>query len=76
MKMILILAMVMSAVAVSGCVVHGRRGGSVSAGPASCSHSDSCGHYRHKDKWHHSEGHRHGHNCGHSYSGGIWIVLD
>ena len=76
MKMLLILAMVMATAAVSGCHMHGRNGGSVSVEPASCSHSDSCGHYSHKGKWHHSEGHKHGGNCGHQYNGGIWIVVD
>jgi len=75
MKVLLILALVTASAAVSGCVAHGRNG-SVSVSPAACSHSDSCGHYSHKGKWHHSEGHKHGHNCGHQLNGGIWIVLD
>lgn len=76
MKILLILAVALTSVALPGCVVRGRNGGSVSVGTADCRHSDSCGHYKHKDKWHHSDGHRHGHNCGHHYNGGIWIVLD
>jgi hypothetical protein len=76
MKVLLILAMVAAAGAVSGCLVHGRRGEASSSRPESCSHSDSCGHYSHKGKWHHSRGHKHGNNCGHHLNGGIWIVLD
>jgi len=76
MRIFLILALVLASAATSGCIVHGKHGGSASAGPAACSHSDSCGHYSHKGKWHHSEGHKHGHNCGHHLNGGLWIVLD
>jgi len=74
MKVFLILAMVMASAALSGCLVHGRHGGPATT--ASCSHSDSCGHYSQKGKWHHSEGHKHGDNCGHHLNGGIWIVVD
>jgi len=76
MKMFLVLTMVAAVAAFSGCIVHGRHGGSASAGPTACSHSDSCGHYSQKGEWHHSEGHMHGPNCGHQYSGGIWISLN
>lgn len=76
MKMLLILALVMASAAISGCIVHARHDGAASASPAACSHSDTCGHYSHKGNWHYSEGHRHGPNCGHSFNGGIWIVVD
>jgi len=76
MKILLILALAMATTLLPGCLVRGRHGGTVAAGPAECRHSDDCGHYSHKGKWHHNQGHRHGHNCGHHYNGGIWIVVD
>jgi hypothetical protein len=76
MKVFLVLAMALATAALPGCMVRGRSEGTVAVGKPACSHSDTCGHYRHKGTWHYSEGHRHGPNCGHHYDAGVWIVLD
>ena len=35
-----------------------------------------CGHYHHGGKVYHMDNHVHGHNCGHTLQGGIWIRIN
>ena len=85
MRMKLVAVMILTVVALSGCLmVRGRHGNKLLITPAGVivippkghHHNEGCGHYFHGGRWYQLDDHHHGHGCGHHSDRGRWVLRD
>jgi hypothetical protein len=79
MRTLILLAGLLALAATASCrrhVVIRERDGDVVVIERGHIHSDHCGHWFHRGRWHHHAGHVHKHGCGHVHRDGLWIIVD